>query len=156
MGLLRDRRVFDISYLLTADVEPPHRAAQLWGARRVIGVDIDDALVRMAWRRRRTLWCHQAPQSNTSSPSVNGTTTSRRKRKQRESHQTPLPPEAAAYFPASCQHMLGPLPIPSTDTSILDSGISDDEFPHNVSFRRADWVNECIPEDEAGYDVIMG
>jgi 7SK snRNA methylphosphate capping enzyme len=52
--------------------------------------------------------------------------------------------------------MFGPLPIPSTDTSILDSDISDDEFPHNVSFRRADWVNERIPEDEAGYDVIVG
>ncbi len=34
--------------------------------------------------------------------------------------------------------------------------ISDDKFSHNMSFRRADWVNERIPEDEAGYDVIMG
>jgi 7SK snRNA methylphosphate capping enzyme len=52
--------------------------------------------------------------------------------------------------------MFGLLPVPSTDTSILDSGISDDEFPHNVFFCCADWINERIPEDEASYDVIMG
>jgi len=49
--------------------------------------------------------------------------------------------------------MFGPLPIPPTDAP--DSGISENVFPHNVSFRRADWVNERIPEDEAGYDVIV-
>jgi hypothetical protein len=41
------------------------------------------------------------------------------------------------------------------DTSTFKSGVLDYKFPHNISFRRADWVNECIPEDEAGYDVIM-
>jgi 7SK snRNA methylphosphate capping enzyme len=54
--------------------------------------------------------------------------------------------------------MFGPLPIPpSTDasTAALDWDVSENAFPHNVSFRRADWVNECIPEDEAGYDVIV-
>ena len=51
--------------------------------------------------------------------------------------------------------MFGPLPIPPTDSSALDSGFSDSQFPHNVSFRRADWVNEPIPEDEAGFDVIL-
>jgi hypothetical protein len=56
-----------------------------------------------------------------------------------------LPPQA-----------FGSLPIPSTDTSILDSDISDDELSHNISFRCADWVNQRIPEDEAGYDVIVG
>jgi 7SK snRNA methylphosphate capping enzyme len=49
--------------------------------------------------------------------------------------------------------MFGPLPIPPTD--IPDLGIPENEFPHNVSFRRADWVNERIPEDDAGYDVII-
>jgi 7SK snRNA methylphosphate capping enzyme len=56
--------------------------------------------------------------------------------------------------------MFGPLPIPPSRDS--DAGTSPDSdvsqsasFPHNVSFRRADWVNERIPEDEAGYDVII-
>lgn len=51
--------------------------------------------------------------------------------------------------------MLGPLPIPPTDPSTFGSGFSDNKFPHNISFRHADWVNERIPEDEAGYDVIV-
>ncbi|KAH9959527.1 S-adenosyl-L-methionine-dependent methyltransferase [Lactifluus volemus] len=97
--------------------------AQSRAARRVIGVDIDSALVRMAWRRRRTLWSHQAPLSELSSPYA----------------PAPAPPAqpTADHFPASCQHMF------------------ENEFPHNVSFRRADWVNERIPEDDAGYDVII-
>jgi hypothetical protein len=57
----------------------------------------------------------------------------------------------ADYFPASCRHMFGqvfgPLPFPPTHSPALDSGVSDSQFPHNVSFRRADWVNEPIPED---------
>jgi 7SK snRNA methylphosphate capping enzyme len=57
--------------------------------------------------------------------------------------------------------MFGPLPIPPTPTGgtetgiALDAGVSENAFPHNVSFRRADWVNERIPEDEPGYDVIL-
>ena len=55
--------------------------------------------------------------------------------------------------------MFGPLPIPpsGTDasTAALDWDVSENAFPHNVSFRRADWVNEHIPEDEASYDVIV-
>ena len=51
--------------------------------------------------------------------------------------------------------MFGPLPIRPADTSTFELGVSDDKFPHNISFRRADWVNESIPEDEAGYDVIV-
>ncbi|KAI0249983.1 Bicoid-interacting protein 3-domain-containing protein [Lactifluus subvellereus] len=121
--------------------------AQSWGARRVIGVDIDDALVRMAWRRRRTLWSHQAPPSEPSSSYI-GTSRAKRKR-------VPAPPALpeADHFPASCQHMFGPLPIPPTD--ILDLSVSENTFPHNITFRRADWVNERIPEDDASYDVIV-
>ncbi|KAH9169489.1 Bicoid-interacting protein 3-domain-containing protein [Lactarius sanguifluus] len=110
---------------------------------RVVGVDIDDALVRMAWRRRRTLWSHQAPFSESSSGS---------RTKRKRSPPPPKPP-VIDYFPASCQHMFGPLPVPPTDT--FHSDTANHTFPHNITFRRADWVNECIPEDEAGYDVII-
>ncbi|KAI9447597.1 Bicoid-interacting protein 3-domain-containing protein [Lactarius indigo] len=134
---------FSIVYVSS---EVPRLPAQSWGARRVVGVDIDDALVRMAWRRRRTLWSYQAPVSESSSSS----NTSRTKRKR--SPLLPKPP-VVDYFPASCQHMFGPLPIPPTDT--LHSDAPNHKFPHNITFRRADWVNERIPEDEAGYDVII-
>ena len=120
--------------------------AQSWGARRVVGVDIDEALVCMAWRRRRTLWSHQAPFSEPSSSS----NASRAKRKR---PPLPPPPPVVDYFPASCQHMFGPLPIPPTDMQHVDA--SEHKFPHNITFRRSDWVNEHIPEDETGYDVII-
>ena len=49
--------------------------------------------------------------------------------------------------------MFGPLSIPPTDMQPLNA--SEHKFPHNITFRRADWVNEHIPEDETGYDVII-
>jgi 7SK snRNA methylphosphate capping enzyme len=53
----------------------------------------------------------------------------------------------ADYFPQSCESTLGPLPIPESDRK--------DVFPHNVVFQTADWVNAAIPEDSAGYDVVI-
>ena len=89
-----------------------------------------------------------------------GSTTSRLNLKCKRApqpHPPPAPPEAD-YFPASCQHMFGPLSIPPTPSSMetgirLDAGVPENAFPHNVSFRRADWVNDRIPEDEPGYNV---
>ncbi|KAI0265813.1 Bicoid-interacting protein 3-domain-containing protein [Gloeopeniophorella convolvens] len=137
--LLADARVLDVGCnegWISCEI------AQSCGARRVVGVDIDDALVRMAWRRRRTLWSHQGTPSSQGRPSD----APNRKRK-----RVPLAPAAPEpdYFPASCQHMLEPLPIPPAVPE------EQEVFPHNVSFRRADWVNETIPEDDGGYDVIL-
>ena len=136
-------------------------SAQLWGAQRVIGIGIDNTLMRMAWQRRRTLWSHQAPlsllEAMSSCPTGNTSHLNLKHKCMSQPHLPPPLPEAN-YFPASCQHMFGPLPIPpsSTETSImLDSGVSEIAFPHNVSFRCTDWVNECIPEDDMGYDVIL-
>ncbi|KAJ7255300.1 Bicoid-interacting protein 3-domain-containing protein [Mycena rebaudengoi] len=81
--------------------------AQSHDALKVVGVDIDNALVRAAWRRRRAT----------------------RKRKRVE------PVGEPDYFPASCAHTLGPLPIPNSSPLL---------FPHNP-----------IPEDENGYDVVL-
>ncbi|KAF8494138.1 hypothetical protein F5888DRAFT_1617167 [Russula emetica] len=105
--LLVNARVFDVGCnegWVSCKIGFP----QLWDARRVVGVDIDDTLVSMAWRRRRTLRSHQAPLSEISLfPS---TCASRRKRKCGASYPIPTPPsEMAAYFPASCQHLFGPL-----------------------------------------------
>ena len=57
----------------------------------------------------------------------------------------------ADYFPASFEHMFGPLPIP--DVSV--HGNAAEVFPHNVSFRAAGWVQSEIPEDAEGYDVVI-
>lgn len=81
--------------------------------------------------------------------SLNSTITDRpaKKRKQLETvdDRTTTIPD---YFPASCEHMFGPLPIPTrpTETHL---------FPHNVVFQTADWVNTEISEDKIGYDVVI-
>ena len=71
-------------------------------------------------------------------------------------------------FPSLTHHLPLPIALPPPAAGVWSSSnpfyryfhtrlnISDDKFSHNMSFRRADWVNERIPEDEAGYDVIMG
>lgn len=54
------------------------------------------------------------------------------------------------FFPASCEHELGPLPIPPA------AHRGKTTFPHNVAFRAANWPATSIPEDAAGYDVVVG
>ncbi|KAJ7190950.1 Bicoid-interacting protein 3-domain-containing protein [Mycena pura] len=114
--------------------------AQSHGALKVVGVDIDDELVRAAWRRRRTVWSAQGPPSDGETDAEGPS--HKRKRLDPDSDSVGEP----AYFPASCAHSLGPLPIPACTPHL---------FPHNVSFRGADWVNATIPEDEGGYDVVL-
>ena len=52
------------------------------------------------------------------------------------------------YFPASCEHSYGPLPIPSSRTRAAP-------FPHNVTFRTVDWMAEQETSDEFRYDVVL-
>ncbi|KAJ6616474.1 Bin3-domain-containing protein [Mycena sp. CBHHK59/15] len=111
--------------------------AQSHAAAKVVGVDIDDVLVRAAWRRRRAAWSAQGPPPDENVDAV----PSSRKRK-----RVVDPVGETDYFPASCAHTLGPLPVPRSAPHL---------FPHNVAFRTADWVNETIPEDEDGYDVVL-
>ncbi|KAI0787050.1 Bin3-domain-containing protein [Irpex lacteus] len=119
--------------------------AQSKGARKVVGVDIDDTLIRGAWKRRRNVWSTQEPGSESPGNEVlevNGQP-AQKKRRLKE-HQQFLEPD---YFPSSCEHMFKALPIPTKKDS--------DMFPHNVIFHTADWVNSEIAEDAEGYDVVV-
>ena len=58
---------------------------------------------------------------------------------------TPVP----EYFPESLASTFGHLPIP------LSTQETRDKFPHNLTFRTADWLNQRIPEDDTGYDVVI-
>ncbi|OAX40621.1 Bin3-domain-containing protein [Rhizopogon vinicolor AM-OR11-026] len=116
---------------------------QFRGARQVIGVDIDDTLIRAAWRRRRTVWSLQSPEGG----NISGENHLPPKRQRIDHDTSTMDNDVQNYFPASCEHSYGPLPVP-------DRGC--DAFPHNVMFRTADWVKDEIPEDNIQYDIILG
>ncbi|EAU81431.2 hypothetical protein CC1G_05261 [Coprinopsis cinerea okayama7 len=183
-----------------------HSTAQSYGPRKVVGVDIDDSLVQGAWRRRRTLWSLQEPsgfgveagsgrvelggergegetEANGGVEGQNGGKVKKRKRtdddddpedEARGESRRPLP----NYFPLSCEHEFGSLPVPPREVYLQrglapDSkggsseragadGESDDSnekhslpFPYNITFRTANWVEEEIGEDKEGYDVVL-
>ncbi|KAJ4468896.1 Bicoid-interacting protein 3-domain-containing protein [Lentinula aciculospora] len=122
--------------------------AQAWGAHKVVGVDIDDTLIRAAWKRRQLVWSLQKPQSLQSdgdddSMEVDNSSLIR-------SEPIEVNHLQSDYFPAALQHSFGLLPIPPS--RIRGKHV----FPHNVSFRTADWTTEEIVEDADGYDVIVG
>ena len=116
------------------------------GAHKVVGVDIDDALIQAAWRRRRVVWSLQAPDDMRSDPVQESGGDSRFPGT--GSQESPTISSGANYFPASCEHTFGHLPIPS-------SRDRHTEFPHNVLFRTADWLDNSIHEDADGYDVVV-
>ncbi|RDB27570.1 putative RNA methyltransferase C2A9.10 [Hypsizygus marmoreus] len=140
-NLFRGARVLDIGCnegWVTCEI------AQSWGASKVVGVDIDDTLVRGAWRRRRAVWALQEPDEHVanSSPTSEG---NKRKRDAPDIHRTNQPD----YFPMSCEHEFGSLPIPPSQNR------GKHVFPHNVSFRTADWTVAGIPEDSERYNVVI-
>ncbi|TFK70807.1 Bin3-domain-containing protein [Pluteus cervinus] len=155
--------------------------AQLWNAKKVVGVDIDDALITTAWRRRRAVWSLQGPTSAAPKASdensdqdrvlervgrekCSGEAKEERPQKKRKTEdgraQGTAPPLIAPsrglplpipnYFPASCEHEFGSLPVPPFQTR------SKNIFPHNVVFRTVDWAKEDVLEDAEGYDVVLG
>ncbi|KIK55044.1 hypothetical protein GYMLUDRAFT_76790 [Collybiopsis luxurians FD-317 M1] len=120
--------------------------AQAWGAHKVVGVDIDDTLIRAAWKRRQAVWSMQKPYDP---PSELGETGNKEDLNSIQVETTGLARPQLNYFPASLQHSFGPLPIPPSQTR------GKHIFPHNVSFRTADWTKEEIVEDADGYDVVV-
>lgn len=76
-------------------------------------------------------------------------TQKKRKRDSSNLEKVVSEPSQPDYFPASFEHSLGPLPIPPSQYR------GKHVFPHNLSFRTADWVKDEIPEDSEGYDVVI-
>ncbi|PPQ89128.1 hypothetical protein CVT25_006500 [Psilocybe cyanescens] len=150
--LFKEARVLDVGCnegWVTCEI------AQFYGARFVVGVDIDDSLITGAWRRRRAVWSAQAPThpkaSNEGENTSSKVSRPRKKRKLQdvESAQLNETRPIRHYFPASCEHEFGSLPIPPS------SNRGKTIFPHNLSFRAADWMKSDIPEDSDGYNVVV-
>lgn len=57
------------------------------------------------------------------------------------------------YFPLAMEHMFGPIHIPDSLTNGETSKFI--AFPHNLTFRTADWVDQVIPEDKDMYDIVI-
>ena len=115
--------------------------AQQWGAKKVVGVDIDPELVRAAWRRRLTMWSLQKPMT----PFEGMGSSQKKKRKRHKSTPCPL----HNYFPQSMDYIFGSLPIPDATLGPPDS------FPHNISFHTANWVTHELPDDRECYDIVL-
>lgn len=92
------------------------------------------------------MWSHQKPSQDL--PEEGDAEQPDKKRRRTTESAEGDESNIANYFPASCEHMFGPLPIPP-DTS------NDRRFPHNVVFQTADWVTSEIAEDTQGYDVVV-
>ena len=107
----------------------------------MIGVDIDGSLISAAWKRRRVVWSAQGPDPSR-------VHSSKRKRVSGSDLPNGSAPEPD-YFPESLASAFGHLPIPPSTEE------TQDKFPHNLSFRTADWPNQGIPEDDAGYDIVI-
>lgn len=120
---------------------------------KAVGVDIDDTLVRAAWKRRRYVWSMQEPQQTMDGERDAPAGPKKRKRTSEGTDPSAtMEPQLSRpdYFPASCEHMFGPLPIPPAS-----HGKQQETFPHNVTFRTADWVNQEILEDSEGYNIVL-
>ena len=104
----------------------------------MIGVDIDGSLISAAWKRRRVVWSAQGPDLSR----AHATKRKRTPGSDPANGSAPTP----EYFPESLASTFGHLPIPPS---------TQDKFPHNLTFRTADWLNQGIPEDDTGYDVII-
>jgi 7SK snRNA methylphosphate capping enzyme len=121
----------------------------------VVGVDIDDTLVRAAWRRRRAVWSLQGPSEKIfiDSHDCKAGVSNPRKRRKRPSaeltNETVSRSGQPDYFPISCEHEFGSLPVPPSKTRGRHA------FPHNVSFRTADWTSTEITEDAERYNVVI-
>lgn len=107
----------------------------------MIGVDIDGTLISAAWKRRRVVWSAQGPDESGAQPANRKRTLG----SDPPNGPTPIP----EYFPESLALTFGHLPIPPSTRE------TQDRFPHNLTFRTADWANQKIPEDDAGYDIVI-
>ncbi|KAF9523265.1 Bicoid-interacting protein 3-domain-containing protein [Crepidotus variabilis] len=131
--LFKGKRVLDVGCnegFVTCEI------AQCHDASYTVGVDIDNSLIQAAWRRRRVVWSLQEPTLPVESNANHD--------------DEPIVRARPSYFPASCEHEFGSLPVPPSQNR------GKTNFPHNMGFRHANWVNEHIPEDKDGYDVVLG
>lgn len=118
-------------------------------ARRVVGIDIDETLIRAAWKWRRSVWSQQYPEGKSFEDSQDNDCPSTISQRNEPEHPLGCRAVCFDYFPMSCEQTHGPLPIPSHTTGYTG-------FPYNVTFRVANWITEDDREDELGCDIILG
>ncbi|KAL5533427.1 hypothetical protein ACEPAF_5203 [Sanghuangporus sanghuang] len=155
-NIFKDARILDIGCnegWVTCEI------AQQLQAKEVIGVDIDDGLIRAAWKRRRTVWSQRPRISSPSQSSPSDSRDEQKPKRSKRPHSSQGEEktknrtergEQLYSFPAAFEHMFGPLPIPPAESPGERS-----QFPHNVVFRATDWLKEGTIDDWEGYDVVL-
>ncbi|BGP43040.1 hypothetical protein JCM10449v2_007055 [Rhodotorula kratochvilovae] len=178
---IKGKRVLDVGCNAGAvTVEMAQRA----GAAKVTGVDIDPELVRAARKHADLAWSRQAPLSRLLEEAAHLSSSSSRSSSQAapllplvlDESTSPFVPSSSSYFPSSLARMFGFLPSPRSAPGLLTTFHPQAEvetagvlrrgkrkvmprevraFPENVRFVCADWVNDEIPDDREGYEVIV-
>lgn len=108
-------------------------------------MDIDDTLIRAAWKRRRTVWSQQPVLQDSEQLRDGGKGRPTKRARMSEVRDV----VKRASFPVAFEHMFGPLSILPAEPETTNA------FPHNVSFRTADWVKDGALEDRGDYDVVL-
>ncbi|KAF8970239.1 Bicoid-interacting protein 3-domain-containing protein [Flammula alnicola] len=118
-SLFKGARVLDIGCnegWVTCEIAQSH------GAHFVVGVDIDDTLIQAAWRRRLAVWSTQGP----SQP------------RHADDHDEEMVADSA--LPRRVITFQHPANMNSDPTNPAFIHRGKTAFPHNISFRTADWT----------------
>ena len=167
-----DHRIFSPTRQTTFMITDSNLTAQFYAPSRIVGVDIDKHLIRLAWKRRRTSWSLQtaSPSYGDSvspslfQPQAHQATDTSKKRKRRPSSPpaTQSQPRTTSelenhphsdYFPAAFEYMFGPIAFPPT--------LVTSQWPNNIAFYSTDWMKDqqeesfLEQENEKGWDVIL-
>ncbi|KAI9596613.1 Bicoid-interacting protein 3-domain-containing protein [Syncephalis fuscata] len=103
---------------------------------RILGVDIDEALIDQAWRHLRYRWSLQRPYLSFN---------------EQQQHQQHFECTKTNYqlFPLSMPVMFGHLPWPMESSF----AVKENPFPLNINFHPGDWLR--MPPEPNTYNVIM-
>jgi 7SK snRNA methylphosphate capping enzyme len=160
--------------------------AQQLQPSRVVGVDIDNALIDQCRATVEHAFSLQKP-LDTLPSSLNaaigdaGSAVEEPRRKKRklkngvaqdvQTAPTSIPEVDTHYFPAFFPQLFGPIEIQGAtllanpretdgDQDQMSADVPKQKqpppFPRNLEFHAADWTNTSIDTDNAGYDVILG
>jgi len=124
--------------------------AQHSAASEVLGVDLDQELVRRARERRAVVWSLQEPAlHNANLPQPSGSDSDDSDFERPTNGSARRKGKGSTYFPQSMPYMFGPFAVPPPPASHAP------QFPHNINFKHCNYAISSLPEDAEGWDRIL-